>query len=179
MSQLTRMMSNASIDEKENEKHTTDRFIPLRKHSNTENYKAFSCMEEEQEQSLRGQEIREEKVTLDEMYRCVLLEKNAPKMFNFNQSKQMVDRTGLHENNDRQLLKKGSLLIENKLQKRNSDPEYRKINKVPFKVLDAPNLQDDFYLNLLEWSSQNILSVALDSCLYFWNANNNRVVKFC
>jgi cell division cycle 20-like protein 1 (cofactor of APC complex) len=46
-------------------------------------------------------------------------------------------------------------------------------------VLDAPNLQDDFYLNLLEWSSQNILSVALDSCLYFWNANNNRVLKFC
>ena len=46
-------------------------------------------------------------------------------------------------------------------------------------MLDAPNLQDDFYLNLLEWSPQNILSVALDSCLYFWNANNNRVVKFC
>lgn len=46
-------------------------------------------------------------------------------------------------------------------------------------MLDAPSIQDDFYLNLLEWSSQNILSVALDSCLYFWNANNNRVIKFC
>lgn len=45
--------------------------------------------------------------------------------------------------------------------------------------MDAPNLQDDFYLNLLEWSSQNILSVALDSSLYFWNANNNKVLKFC
>jgi cell division cycle 20-like protein 1 (cofactor of APC complex) len=33
-------------------------------------------------------------------------------------------------------------------------------------------------LNLLEWSSQNILSVALDSSLYFWNANNNKVIKF-
>ena len=39
--------------------------------------------------------------------------------------------------------------------------EFRKIQKIPFKVLDAPNLQDDFYLNLLEWSSSNILSVAL------------------
>ena len=77
------------------------------------------------------------------------------------------------------MLKKESLLIENKLKRRDSDPEYRKISKVPFKVLDAPNLQDDFYLNLLEWSSQNILSVALDSSLYFWNANNNRVIKFC
>ena len=70
-------------------------------------------------------------------------------------------------------------MIESKLQKKLSDQEYRKINKVPFKVLDAPNLQDDFYLNLLEWSSQNILSVALNTCLYFWNANNNRVIKFC
>jgi len=33
-------------------------------------------------------------------------------------------------------------------------------------------------LNLLEWSSQNILSVALDSSLYFWNANNNKVIRF-
>jgi len=28
----------------------------------------------------------------------------------------------------------------------------RKISKKPYKVLDAPNLQDDFYLNLLDWS---------------------------
>ena len=46
-------------------------------------------------------------------------------------------------------------------------------------MLDAPNLQDDFYLNLLEWSSRNVLSVALDSSLYFWNATNNKVLKFC
>jgi cell division cycle 20-like protein 1 (cofactor of APC complex) len=31
----------------------------------------------------------------------------------------------------------------------------RKIAKTPFKVLDAPALQDDFYLNLVDWSSQN------------------------
>lgn len=55
----------------------------------------------------------------------------------------------------------------------------RKISKTPFKVLDAPNLQDDFYLNLLEWSPSNILSVALDSSLYLWNANNNKVLRFC
>jgi cell division cycle 20-like protein 1 (cofactor of APC complex) len=27
----------------------------------------------------------------------------------------------------------------------------RRIAKVPFKVLDAPALQDDFYLNLVDW----------------------------
>lgn len=29
----------------------------------------------------------------------------------------------------------------------------RKISKILFKVLDAPELQDDFYLNLVDWSS--------------------------
>ncbi len=29
----------------------------------------------------------------------------------------------------------------------------RRVSKVPFKVLDAPQLADDFYLNLVDWSS--------------------------
>ena len=39
--------------------------------------------------------------------------------------------------------------------------EPRYISKTPYKVLDAPELQDDYYLNLLDWSSSNILSVGL------------------
>jgi cell division cycle 20-like protein 1 (cofactor of APC complex) len=45
----------------------------------------------------------------------------------------------------------------------------RKINKMPFKVLDAPALQDDFYLNLIDWSQQNFLAVGLASNVYLWN----------
>ena len=55
----------------------------------------------------------------------------------------------------------------------------RKIPRVPFKVLDAPELQDDFYLNLVDWSSQNVLSVGLGSCVYLWSANNSQVVRLC
>jgi hypothetical protein len=29
----------------------------------------------------------------------------------------------------------------------------KKIAKEPYKILDAPLLKDDFYLNLLDWSS--------------------------
>eukprot|EP00344_Euplotes_crassus_P008436 CAMPEP_0197011300 /NCGR_PEP_ID=MMETSP1380-20130617/57937_1 /TAXON_ID=5936 /ORGANISM="Euplotes crassus, Strain CT5" /LENGTH=239 /DNA_ID=CAMNT_0042433905 /DNA_START=6 /DNA_END=725 /DNA_ORIENTATION=+ len=52
-----------------------------------------------------------------------------------------------------------------------------KISKAPFKVLDAPALKDDFYLNLIDWSSQNILAVALSSCIYMWNASTSKVTK--
>lgn len=55
----------------------------------------------------------------------------------------------------------------------------RKISKVPVKVLDAPDLQDDFYLNLVDWSAQNMLSVGLGSCVYLWNAYTSQVTKLC
>lgn len=60
-----------------------------------------------------------------------------------------------------------------------STSEKRKINKLPFKVLDAPALQDDFYLNLIDWGAQNFLAVGLSSNVYLWNGNNSKVTKLC
>lgn len=57
--------------------------------------------------------------------------------------------------------------------------QQRKINKMPFKVLDAPQLQDDFYLNLVDWSSQNLLSVGLGPAVYIWSACTSKVTKLC
>ncbi|TXT15821.1 hypothetical protein VHUM_00324 [Vanrija humicola] len=55
----------------------------------------------------------------------------------------------------------------------------RQISRTPFKVLDAPDLADDFYLNLVSWSQSNILAVGLNSCVYLWSAQNSRVTKLC
>ncbi|KAK9070517.1 hypothetical protein SSX86_010919 [Deinandra increscens subsp. villosa] len=55
----------------------------------------------------------------------------------------------------------------------------RKVPKAPHKVLDAPSLQDDFYLNLVDWSSQNVLAVGLGSCVYLWTATTSKVTKLC
>lgn len=55
----------------------------------------------------------------------------------------------------------------------------RGIPKIPYKVLDAPDLVDDFYLNLVDWGSQNILGVGLGSCVYLWQAKNGTVGKLC
>lgn len=51
----------------------------------------------------------------------------------------------------------------------------RKISTVPYKVLDAPALADDFYLNLVDWSSLNVLAVGLDTCVYLWSACTSKV----
>ncbi|CAL8075115.1 unnamed protein product [Calicophoron daubneyi] len=55
----------------------------------------------------------------------------------------------------------------------------RRIPRVPYKVLDAPELQDDFYLNLVDWSSQNVLAVGLGTCVYLWNAFTSQVTRLC
>lgn len=53
----------------------------------------------------------------------------------------------------------------------------RKIAKIPYKVLDAPQLRDDYYLNLVDWSDSNNLAVALSSCVYIWSASSSAVTK--
>lgn len=55
----------------------------------------------------------------------------------------------------------------------------RKISRIPFKVLDAPCLKDDFYLNLVDWSSRNVLAVGLGCCVYLWSAHTSVVTKLC
>ena len=55
----------------------------------------------------------------------------------------------------------------------------RKISKLPYKVLDATALQDDFHLNLIDWGVQNFLAVGLSSNVYLWNGNNSKVTKLC
>ncbi|KAI9657575.1 MAG: substrate-specific activator of APC-dependent proteolysis [Trizodia sp. TS-e1964] len=55
----------------------------------------------------------------------------------------------------------------------------RAISKVPYKVLDAPDLADDFYLNLVDWGSGNVLGVGLGACVYMWNSQSGRVTKLC
>ncbi len=55
----------------------------------------------------------------------------------------------------------------------------RRIPMTPFKVLDAPQLKDDFYLSLVDWSAQNVLAVGLGSSVYMWSACTSTVTKLC
>ena len=45
----------------------------------------------------------------------------------------------------------------------------------PERILDAPELVDDYYLNLLDWSSRNVLAVALGASVYLWNAESGAI----
>ena len=45
----------------------------------------------------------------------------------------------------------------------------------PQLILDAPGMMDDFYLNLLDWSSTNLLAVGLKDCVYLWNSETHDI----
>jgi cell division cycle protein 20 (cofactor of APC complex) len=52
----------------------------------------------------------------------------------------------------------------------------RKIPTKPFRVLDAPGIVDDFYLNLLSWSPLNVVAIGLGDQTYVWKADSGEVV---
>ena len=54
-------------------------------------------------------------------------------------------------------------------------PKRRQIPTAPERILDAPDFIDDYYLNLLDWSTDNILAIALGSSVYLWNASNGSI----
>ena len=68
---------------------------------------------------------------------------------------------------------KSFLYKENNLESQ-YNKNFRKIPKAPFRILDAPNLIDDYYLNLLDWGKENIIAVALSDELYLWNDNTSK-----
>jgi cell division cycle protein 20 (cofactor of APC complex) len=51
----------------------------------------------------------------------------------------------------------------------------RHIPSTAGRILDAPELRPDYYLNLLEWSSQNIVAVALEQAVYLWGAGSGTI----
>jgi cell division cycle 20-like protein 1 (cofactor of APC complex) len=51
----------------------------------------------------------------------------------------------------------------------------RKVPTKPYQVLDAPQLKDDFYVNLIDWSKDNRLAVALEESIYLWLENTKMV----
>lgn len=59
----------------------------------------------------------------------------------------------------------------------NPASKYRVYPKSPDRVLDAPDIIDDFYLNLLDWSSTNVVAIALREQVYLWTAHTAEIQR--
>ena len=67
--------------------------------------------------------------------------------------------------------------------KENSHRRFRKVMRhipqTPDRILDAPELRPDFYLNLLERPSENTTTVALSQTVYPWGAGTGSINELC
>ncbi|CAK83112.1 unnamed protein product (macronuclear) [Paramecium tetraurelia] len=165
----------SSTDCKRQKSFLGDRFV-------TQLKKNFSIIQENQ---MESQDIASAQMALEMLYKQQILEQEP--IFE-SDSMQFINQSGFQYNQQNNFdihnsKIYNSILIDHKYftiseTLSNYYGKYvRKIPKVPFKVLDAPQLQDDFYLNLIDWSNQNSLSVALNSCVYLWNAQSSKVTK--
>ncbi|CAJ1967840.1 unnamed protein product [Sphenostylis stenocarpa] len=59
----------------------------------------------------------------------------------------------------------------------NQHPYSRRLPKGESRILDAPNIRNDYYANIMDWGGNNILAVALGSDMYLWNSENSNVIK--
>ncbi len=57
--------------------------------------------------------------------------------------------------------------------------QMRSLPSAPSRILDAPNLVDDYYLNLLSWGTNNIIAVALQHTVYLWHASSGKIEQLC
>lgn len=51
----------------------------------------------------------------------------------------------------------------------------RSLPSAPKHVLDAPDIIDDYYLNLLDWGKSDKVAIALNKSVYIWNAKDSSV----
>ncbi|KAJ7974860.1 cell division cycle 20.2, cofactor of APC complex-like [Quillaja saponaria] len=144
-----------------------DRFIPNR-----------SLMDLDQAQSLLTNRTRRVQNTeFNELYRQKVEEKltldseGRPfRMLVFRGSPKSCRKSIRHIDEMRE---EEALALEN-----NTKPNtFRRLPKKEARILDAPNLRNDFYLNAMDWGKNNVLAVALGSELYLWNSENGKVSK--
>lgn len=64
-------------------------------------------------------------------------------------------------------------------QNKNEEMLMRRIPTTPYKILDAPKLIDDYYLNLIDWGRQNIIAVSLQNYVYLWNNETMKTATLC
>lgn len=72
-----------------------------------------------------------------------------------------------------------STALKNSLRPSLATERAKSIPTAPDRVLDAPNIVDDFYLNLVSWSLTNLIVIGLEDAVYVWNASSGLVGLLC
>lgn len=68
-----------------------------------------------------------------------------------------------------------SLYSRNNISNMATSISTRPLPSSPEKTLNAPDMRNDYYLNLLDWGANNLLAVGLENTVYFWDPSTGAV----
>jgi cell division cycle protein 20 (cofactor of APC complex) len=66
-----------------------------------------------------------------------------------------------------------SAISSSTLYKGSSKSCHRYLNRKEVRILDAPNLLNNYYSNTIDWGDHNVLAIALGCDLYLWDAESS------
>lgn len=112
----------------------------------------------------------------DDLWDFPLESLQEPRYARIKRRKNPIERFGIEEKKrplgfSLSIAYSGPLEVESRIDRMSKRP----LPHSPFRVLDAPSILNDYYLNLLDWSKDNIIALGLSDQLYLWNAGNKTV----
>ena len=174
----------------------SDRFIPLNKGTNLMEKFNLTTQFQDLNENNNHNELNKDEIDNNDIYNEMLKtnflnEYNSTSLINklktnsnkelscpFNKSKLFSWKKDKNKKNENFLNNMFTAQKENEniLNNNNLDINInqRKISIKPYKELPAPNLIDDFYLNLLDWSQKNQIAVGCASSVVLWNNNKTQ-----
>lgn len=143
-----------------------DRFIPLRNNKRME-VGSYLLASQEQDDCLE-----------DDSYSKLITEgliKTPAKADLFNRSDLKINQYKQQSNMPSSLSEQISSIYDKTIRGIEIKKPPRTLPQNPEKILDAPELVNDYYLNLLDWGNNNVLAVSLGQSVYLWNAQNAEI----
>lgn len=163
-----------------------DRFIPVREtHQNTHDLHQYSSLTQRSDELIKDALINDPSLGVmtdinSNVQKLSQLVMTQHKRTSFLIEKMMPQQRKLFRFSKKNLRPKPVPLgLENdaQLRRRVKRTDRFPIRRKPIKILEAPGLLDDYYLNLVVWSKSNIIGVGLEDCVYFYLYSKNKVVK--
>jgi cell division cycle 20-like protein 1 (cofactor of APC complex) len=158
---------------------STDRYIPQQIKSDLftvmkdKNFESESRQNDNQDSKLNHTLVEEHKLKSFDL----LLQKEVIKKPLWNDTQSKCD--SFSKRNSRKIFSFSNFAIKDDLinfEENNLTP-VRVIQSTPYKILDAPGLEDDFYLNVLDWTRSNMVIVSLGNNLYNWCPIKGKATK--
>ncbi len=143
--------------------------------------KLFSYSQKQDAKNKHNQDSVNNNNTYNNTYEALILENIIGANFN-NKDSNLLNDNILPFNNNHILCQNSNQSTSFFQKLKNYEPsqscqkpeKIRVLPKLPERVLDAPELSDDFYLNILDWSQKNILAIVLGPCIYLWNSETGQ-----